>query len=179
MAIGHSICAVCGKQFKSHNPTPTFCSRVCKDKCQEAVFDIESAITMYRSGATQVEVAEHFGVTQKTIWGVFRRRGVKARRQVKRNQRGENNASWKGDAAGYQALHKRVQNLRGTPNKCELCGTTTAKYFDWANLTKNYADPQDYKRMCRSCHLKHDRVIRNNLQSAKGGDAACPASNLL
>ncbi len=177
MALSHSSCSVCGRQFKSYNPTPTFCSKACKDKSQEAVFDLDAAVVMYESGASQVEVAEYFCVTQKAIWAAFRRRGVKARLAIKRNQRGDNNDSWKGDAAKYAALHLRVQKLRGTPSRCEICTTTTAKRFEWANLTGNYADPQDYKRMCRSCHSKHDGVIRNILKGAKGGDAACPASN--
>lgn len=47
-------------------------------------------------------------------------------------------------------------------SQCEICGTTDAdKSYDWANLTGKYDDPSDYKRMCRSCHAKQDRVILN------------------
>ena len=93
MALSHSSCSVCGRQFKSYNPTPTFCSKACKDKSQEAVFDLDAAVVMYESGASQVEVAEYFCVTQKAIWAAFRRRGVKARLAIKRNQRGDIYAS--------------------------------------------------------------------------------------
>lgn len=86
------------------------------------------------------------------------------------------NDTWKGDAAKYAALHLRVQRVRGKPSKCEVCGTTTAKRFEWANMTGNYADPMDYKRMCCSCHHKHDGTIRNIYQCAKGGGASCSAS---
>lgn len=171
MATSHSTCAVCGKQFKSYNPTPTFCSKACKNKSLEAKFDVDAAIRMYQEGATQDEVAERCDVTQKVIWSAFRRRGVKCRKATKRNQWGEKNQKWKGDDASYSALHFRVERLRGTPSLCEVCGTTTAKRFEWANLTGNYADPMDYKRMCCSCHHKHDGTARNFLQGAKGGGA--------
>lgn len=48
-------------------------------------------------------------------------------------------------------------------NKCEKCGTNEPnKTYDWANLTGNYDDVNDYKMMCRSCHFKMDGH-RNNL----------------
>jgi len=64
-------------------------------------------------------------------------------------------------ATSYGACHYKVRKLRGTPSLCEVCGTTTAKKFEWANLTGNYADINDYKRMCASCHDKFDGVIKN------------------
>lgn len=75
-----------------------------------------------------------------------------------------------GEEAKYAALHLRVQRLRGKPRKCEICGTTQAKRFEWANLTGNYADPMDYKRMCGSCHHKYDGTAANF------GDYAIPKS---
>ena len=61
----------------------------------------------------------------------------------------------------YGGFHYKVRKLRGTPSYCEECGTTTAKKFEWANLTGNYSDINDYKRMCASCHDKFDGVIKN------------------
>lgn len=116
---------------------------------------------LYAAGHTQSEVAAMIGVSQKVVYNVMRRHGIKARVAAKRDQRGEKNSTWKGAAAKYDALHIRVQVLRGAPSKCETCGTTTAKAFDWANLTGNYQDPWDYKRLCRSCHHRLDGKVRN------------------
>ena len=70
---------------------------------------------------------------------------------------GERSCHWKGDSAGYTALHYRLRNIRGSPQKCEICGRTEdGLYHEWANLTGNYADIYDYKRMCRSCHRRFD-----------------------
>lgn len=59
------------------------------------------------------------------------------------------------------SLHHRVRVLRGKPSLCEDCGTTTAKKFEWANLTGRYDDINDYKRLCTSCHSKFDKKILN------------------
>ena len=117
---------------------------------------------LYVAGHSQVEVAEKVGVTQKVIWNLMRRHGIEARPQIKRNQQDENNANWKGGAARYQALHIRVQRLRGKPQQCEKCGASgPGRSYDWANLTGNFDDPSDYKRLCRSCHWTLDQKHLN------------------
>lgn len=62
---------------------------------------------------------------------------------------------------GYEACHSRVRKIKGQPNKCEHCKTTTSKVFDWANISKKYNDINDYVRLCRSCHCKFDNTIKN------------------
>lgn len=121
---------------------------------------------------TQAELAKKYGVTQKVIWGVMKKWGIKSRIPAKRNQTASMNSYWKGDAASYAALHKRIENMFGRPMKCETCGTEDPeRAYDWANLSGKYADPKDYKRMCRSCHWKLDGKHKN---FKKGGDAPCP-----
>ena len=121
---------------------------------------------LYAKNMTQGEIAAKTGTTQKVVWRLMRRHGIDARVAAKRDQGGSKNHAWKGAAAGYAALHLRVQSLRGRPRKCEVCGSTSRRrVYDWANLTGAYDDPFDYKRMCRSCHAKHDGTVRN----LKGG----------
>ena len=91
-------------------------------------------------------------------------RDLKIKTRVPKNskQTGSDNPNWKGDKAGYSALHYRVCKARGKPKKCEVCKTTKKnKRYQWANLTGNYSDVNDYKRMCQSCHGKHDKIIKN------------------
>jgi hypothetical protein len=64
--------------------------------------------------------------------------------------------------AGYKALHIRVSKLRGKADMCENNSNHKA-WFEWANLTGNYNDINDYKKLCRSCHKNYDF-------SRKGGD---------
>lgn len=116
---------------------------------------------LYESGMNQKEVGNKLGVSQKVIFGWFKKLGIKSRMAKKRNQYGKNNSSWKGDNATYAALHYRVERLRGKPKVCSKCETTDATKYEWASLTKNYADPYDYIRLCKSCHATFDRIINN------------------
>lgn len=114
-------------------------------------------------GMTQQEIAFALKVSPKAIETAMRRFGIPRRAAAKRHQIGDANPRWKGDAAGYQAMHLRVVTLRGKPMKCEKCGTEDpSKSYDWANLTGKYEDPQDFSRMCRSCHRRYDNARRNN-----------------
>jgi hypothetical protein len=125
-------------------------------------FTKDQLATDYTAGLTQVEIAHRYHTTQKVVWRAMINLGVPSRIAKKRNQAGPNNDSWKGQDAKYAACHLRVQTLRGKPQKCEVCGTTDVnKSYQWACLSGHFDDPSDYKRMCRSCHSKHDRVYRN------------------
>lgn len=105
---------------------------------------------------SQSEVGVKYNTTQKVVLTWFRKLGIKSRIAYKRNQSGKNNHSWRGDDATYSALHLRVEKERGKPCCCEVCGTTEAKRYEWANLTGNYTDVMDYSRMCTPCHKKYD-----------------------
>ena len=110
---------------------------------------------------SQSEIAAQYGVTQKIVWRWFKTLGIKSRKPFKRNQIGSNNGSWKGDDATYAAFHYRVVSERGRPKECEVCGTKEVnKTYDWA-CVGDYTKTSDYKRMCRSCHWKHDKIANN------------------
>lgn len=113
----------------------------------------------WTEGKSQREIATQLGLSQKSVLGAMKRLGIQRRKAAKRLQAGAANTGWKGKSAGYQAKHTRIQRALGTPQKCEVCATTdTSKTYDWANLTGNYDDPKDYRRMCRSCHRRYDNA---------------------
>lgn len=116
---------------------------------------------MYNAGHTQDEVAVACGVSQKVVWKLMIRHGIEARVAAKRDQRGDKNHAWKGDDAGYAAAHLRVSAVRGQPSLCEKCGTADSPRFEWASLTKNYTDVDDYIRLCCSCHHTMDGHVMN------------------
>lgn len=118
---------------------------------------LEELRQKYESGTTQTELAAHYGTTQKVIWAFMKRHGIKARVAAKRDQCGSKNSSWKQDATHYTTLHNRVEAARGRPKYCTVCGENDpAKRYEWASLTKNYADIYDYQRMCKTCHVRFD-----------------------
>ena len=137
-------------------------------------FIVERVRHLYGEGHTQHEIAAIMGMTQKVIFNVMRRHGIETRVAAKRDQYDKKNSSWKGDAATYAAFHYRLRALFGDPKKCAVCGTETAKHYDYANLTGNYHDMADYKPMCRSCHWKFDSKI-NNITQAKRRDVDAEA----
>lgn len=70
---------------------------------------------------------------------------------------GAEHPNWKGEEVGYAALHAWVRRHKGTPRVCELCGITTAKRYEWANVDHRYRrELADWIRLCTSCHRTHD-----------------------
>lgn len=81
---------------------------------------------------------------------------------------GVNNFSWRGNDAGKSAMHNWVERQRGKPKKCEMCGDTKRRFYDWANIDHKYKRKlEDYIRLCRSCHRKRDIKYNNLLNNNK------------
>ena len=81
------------------------------------------------------------------------------RRQLKRSPR----PSRRFDGPTYQTLHMRVRKARGSANEypCRECGITVDElthngYMQWANLTNDYHDVNDFAAMCPTCHGAYD-----------------------
>lgn len=73
------------------------------------------------------------------------------------NYRDDKHPNWVGERVSYQALHTWVRARLGKPNECTRCGDTTAKQFEWANLSHEYKrDLSDWVRLCQSCHRLYD-----------------------
>jgi hypothetical protein len=115
----------------------------------------------YEAGQTQIEIAVAISTTQKVVWRIMLNHDIRTRVAAKRDQWGSNNDSWRGDAAGYQAQHLRVETVRGKPASCFRCGKHDAGLrYEWANLTGCYEDTDDYERMCVPCHRQYDSARR-------------------
>ena len=131
---------------------------------------VERVRALYAENRTQHEIAAELGTTQRVVFNVMRRHGIVARIAAKRDQRGENNASWKGDAAGKQAFHRRLYALHGKPTCCLVCGTVSAKAYDYANISGRYEDLDDYVPLCRSCHWRYDDKVSNITTDRRDAD---------
>jgi glycyl-tRNA synthetase (class II) len=70
---------------------------------------------------------------------------------------GEKHPNWVGNKAHYQTFHKWINSHFGSPNKCELCGRSDKKKYEWASKKHIYTrNINDYIRLCTSCHRKYD-----------------------
>jgi hypothetical protein len=72
---------------------------------------------------------------------------------------GEKHPNWKGVDAKYGTKHDWVERHFGKPTKCEMCLTTNANKFEWANISGKYKrEKSDWIRLCTSCHMKFDNI---------------------
>lgn len=74
-------------------------------------------------------------------------------------QRGPDHPDWKGTAASYSAMHKRIYRARGKADHCirESMGGCAGR-FEWANISGDYNDIWDYMQLCRAHHDEYDGV---------------------
>lgn len=167
-------CVECTSSFRTRSLIAQTCSPKCraimrerrtpskgvppKVYAPELVADVGD---LYSTGMTIDAVAAKVGSTRKVVSRLMSRHGIPAQRAVPRNTGAERNVHWKGDEAGYQALHLRVSKARGKPSVCESCGKDDpqAKY-EWSNRTGNYQDTADYWRLCVPCHQSFDAARR-------------------
>lgn len=56
--------------------------------------------------------------------------------------------------------HELVYLHRGAPEHCVHCGTTENRMYHWANVSGNYANVNDFIRLCVPCHSAFDRTKR-------------------
>jgi len=73
---------------------------------------------------------------------------------------------WKGDNAGYGAIHGWIKRVLGRPNKCEKCGleSDNKNMIQWANKDHKYKrDISDWMRLCAKCHTHYDIKFNNKL----------------
>lgn len=122
------------------------------------------------SGATRVAIKENnakywLGKThsEATKEKIRAKRAVQvitpeSRSKAKLKMTGEQHPLWKGEGVGYGALHRWVTLHKGAPSKCESCGLEDKnRVYDWANVDHQYnRDLDDFIRLCRPCHRKHD-----------------------
>lgn len=87
----------------------------------------------------------------------------------------------------YRMLHLWVEKQLGKPRLCVECSTTESKLFDWANISGEYRkDISDWRRLCRQCHLRSDRLKKfknkckmgheltpDNIYRSPNGDRHC------
>ena len=78
--------------------------------------------------------------------------------------------NWKGDIAGKFAMHSWVRSYKGKPMKCEHCGITDKKRYEWSSRNHKYERKLDeYQRLCCKCHYSYDisNGLRKNPQHYK------------
>lgn len=73
-------------------------------------------------------------------------------------KRGKFARRWKGDLAGYVAIHIWLKKNYEKPKKCENINCSRKyKRIEWASISgQNSRDIKDYLGLCTSCHRRYD-----------------------
>jgi len=72
-------------------------------------------------------------------------------------QLGEKNHQWKGNEAGYQAIHIWIRSQLTKPERCQKCYKKKSD-LDCCNISGEYKRTlDDWQYLCRSCHTKYDK----------------------
>ena len=152
------VCPVCKKEYRKDRSSRITCSMLCASRlAANPLAEEEEMVKRYLTGMTQDEIAREVGISQKSVCKALRRAGVKCRKKAKRDQRGEKNHMWIGNSVGYKTAHNRVRSQRGAPLICDHCGKAAGEAsLEWANISGNYPDPNDYISLCVKCHRKWD-----------------------
>lgn len=162
----------CGSRGRLHRFPQNPCNRQGLPERQYSAELVERVRELYAGGMSMIEVASATGTSTKVLHRLMPRAGIARRPAIKREQRGPANSNWTGIEAGYNTMHRRVEALRGKPQRCELCDQAEG-IFDWANVSGRYSDSDDYARLCRSCHIAYD----TNRRKATGA-RTMPASEI-
>ena len=88
-------------------------------------------------------------------------------KRMKGKRLGNLHPNWKGENIGYSALHYWARNqLSPKPKICPVCNLT--KKTEITNVSKRYKrDIEDWKWMCRKCHMKEDGRIDGHTGGSK------------
>lgn len=125
--------------------------------------DKEELIELYVNKKLSTHaLGRHYGVTQTLARSWLARNGIKtrSRKEVPSGRPGKDDKhhSWKGEDVSYSALHTWVRSRKGTPMKCEHCGSVDKKQYHWASVNHSYIrDVDAWIRLCPKCHKAYDR----------------------
>ena len=83
--------------------------------------------------------------------------------------RGARNPSWKGDAANSTTIHEWLRENFPKTGACEECDAEGPT--DWAFLrhpAPHTRGREDYRELCRTCHLRYDEEAGVRPRDANG-----------
>ena len=86
---------------------------------------------------------------------------------------GTNSRRWKGDDAGYVAIHLWLYKKLTKTGKCNnpICNYRNPKRTEWASISRlNRRNICDYIELCPSCHRKYD-INKLSIQELYGKEA--------
>lgn len=133
-------------------------TRLCECGCgEEIVLKRKGRVSRFRHGHNMR------GVKKSAEWLANISKGKTGKRVPK--LQGERCGIWKGDEAGYHALHKWLAYWYPKKGECEMCGRMDGRtYYAFKfHPQRHTRKRQDYKELCASCHKVFDGYSRKSL----------------
>lgn len=59
----------------------------------------------------------------------------------------------------YNRLHKQLERKKEKPTNCSKCGRNDLQ-IEWANISGEYRDLDDFTALCKSCHQLYDQTTQ-------------------
>lgn len=123
-------------------------------------YSIKSGSGPYQPRTCDWCSSRFFGKIEKTQPTYGRFCSVHCSRMGRGHAEGAMNPSWKADDITYISAHCRVRRRRGKADSC-VWGCMDVARYEWANMTGDLANPDDYVGMCARCHRRFDQAIRD------------------
>lgn len=153
-------CAGCGKLFHPKEAKRKFCSIKCNYANRplkgKTVGCLQCGKSFYKGPNQTLKFC-----SSKCYWADMKVREPWNKGKQLPSLRGEKNPFWvKGDNVKYTTIHKWLFREYGKASKCEICGTTESKRYEWAKLKgKEYERKREnFWELCKSCHTIYDDV---------------------
>jgi len=149
-------CIDCGKEIYKTSTRCKSCARKGKNNPNFGGLTEQHKknISISHSGENHYMFGKSWTEEQKIKMGLFERKG-------------KNNPNWKGDKVQYRALHTWIKRNKPKLELCEHCKKVPPK--DLANISGEYKrDINDFKWLCRKCHMLEDGRIKNLKQFRDG-----------
>lgn len=133
------VCPICNGGFSVYPNTSDRGKTYCSPECSQT----------FQKSAEYRDKQRH--IAKKNTYGNY---------FVKGENLNSEHREWRGDDVSYSGLHYWVSRHLGKPNKCEHCGTTEERKYEWANISKEYKrDLKDWVRLCVPCHIEFDGYV--------------------
>lgn len=103
--------------------------------------------------------------------GLGKPKSPEHRAKIRETKLGDRNPNWGGDNISYSSFHDWLANKYPKRGICEKCGAIgqTDHSFDH-RLGDHTRNREDYRELCRSCHMRWDFEIGKRAKQARGSD---------
>jgi hypothetical protein len=153
--------------------------KICKEEKKHEAFGLCRPCYMRKKYKAKPQICPHCGKKFRDKRGLsthlkvrndpqYKKKLQDLARNLGKSHVGDKHYAWKGDNVGYYPLHAWIRKNKPKDNFCNNCGKN--KPLEAANISGKYKrDINDYKWLCRKCHMNSDNRISNLIQGMHPG----------